>query len=182
MAILLQDLIMIFRLAKNVSSSSKAYITYTPTRLCWGQQQMRPISAFRMAIYMKGISLSTQNREQSLVLLIGNLLAFAHYGQTSVGWGGSERIPSDSSLALMTLETLMKIMTQRTWRYGHSFAPSCTRGILIYSSFLGAVELRAVLHAAMDEPRPLGETNIFLTQYHKLGYWKEQRRGPSLGI
>jgi hypothetical protein len=47
----------------------------------------------------------------------------------------------------------------------------------LFSSFLGAVELRAVLHAATDEPRPVGETDIFLTRYHKLGYWKKQRRG-----
>lgn len=48
----------------------------------------------------------------------------------------------------------------------------------LFTSFLGAIELRAVVQAAADDPRPVGETDIFLTRYHKLGYWKEQRRGP----
>ena len=48
----------------------------------------------------------------------------------------------------------------------------------LFSCFLGGVELRAVLHAAADYPLPVGETNIFLSKYHRLGYWKEDRRGP----
>jgi hypothetical protein len=47
----------------------------------------------------------------------------------------------------------------------------------LFSCFLGGVELRAVLHAAVDAPRPEGETDIFLNRYHRLGYWKEDRRG-----
>jgi Phosphotransferase enzyme family len=47
----------------------------------------------------------------------------------------------------------------------------------LFSCFLGAVELRAVLHAAVDDPRPEGETDIFLNRYHRLGYWKADRRG-----
>ena len=48
---------------------------------------------------------------------------------------------------------------------------------ILFSCFLGGVELRAVLHAAVDSPRPEGETDIFLNRYHRLGYWKEDRRG-----
>ncbi|KAG5651991.1 hypothetical protein H0H81_006673 [Sphagnurus paluster] len=47
----------------------------------------------------------------------------------------------------------------------------------LFSCFLGAVELCAVLHAAVDDPRPLGETDIFLNRYYRLGYWKADRRG-----
>jgi len=47
----------------------------------------------------------------------------------------------------------------------------------LFSSFLGAIELRAVLHAAVDDPRPAGESDIFLNHYYRLGYWKEDRRG-----
>ena len=47
----------------------------------------------------------------------------------------------------------------------------------LFSCFLGGVELRTVLHAAVDAPRPEGETDIFLNRYHRLGYWKEDRRG-----
>jgi Phosphotransferase enzyme family len=48
----------------------------------------------------------------------------------------------------------------------------------LFASFLRGSELRAVVHAAADEPRPIGETNIFLLdRYHRLGYWNEERRG-----
>ncbi|KAJ3567085.1 hypothetical protein NP233_g6601 [Leucocoprinus birnbaumii] len=47
----------------------------------------------------------------------------------------------------------------------------------LFSCFFGGIELRAVLHAAADYPRPAGNTDIFLGQYHKLGYWNEDRRG-----
>ncbi|KAF7975122.1 hypothetical protein HWV62_10417 [Athelia sp. TMB] len=47
----------------------------------------------------------------------------------------------------------------------------------LFACFLGGVELRAVLHAAVDDPRPIGETDIFLNRYHRLGYWNEGRRG-----
>ncbi|KAJ3979866.1 hypothetical protein F5890DRAFT_1478197, partial [Lentinula detonsa] len=47
----------------------------------------------------------------------------------------------------------------------------------LFSCFVGGAELRAVLHAAVDSPRPVGETDIFLNRYHKLGYWKEGHRG-----
>ncbi|KZP03498.1 hypothetical protein FIBSPDRAFT_844921, partial [Athelia psychrophila] len=47
----------------------------------------------------------------------------------------------------------------------------------LFSSFLGGIELRAVLLAAGDDPRPLGETDIFLSRYHRLGCWQEDRRG-----
>ena len=47
----------------------------------------------------------------------------------------------------------------------------------LFTSFLGGSELRAVLHAAVDDPRPTGETDIFLSRYHRLGYWNEERRG-----
>ena len=47
----------------------------------------------------------------------------------------------------------------------------------LFSCFLGGVELRAVLHAAVDDPRPWGETDIFLNRYYRLGYWNEERRG-----
>ena len=47
----------------------------------------------------------------------------------------------------------------------------------LFSCFIGGVELRAVLRAAVDDPRPLGETDIFLNRYHRLGYWREDRRG-----
>ncbi|KDR68404.1 hypothetical protein GALMADRAFT_257096, partial [Galerina marginata CBS 339.88] len=47
----------------------------------------------------------------------------------------------------------------------------------LFSSFFGGIELRAVLHAAGDEPRPFGNTDIFLNRYHRLGYWKEDLRG-----
>ncbi|KAJ3576833.1 hypothetical protein NP233_g174 [Leucocoprinus birnbaumii] len=48
----------------------------------------------------------------------------------------------------------------------------------LFACFFGGVELRAVLHAAQDDPRPYGKTNIFLDKYHELGFWKEERRGP----
>jgi hypothetical protein len=48
----------------------------------------------------------------------------------------------------------------------------------LFSCFLGGIELRAVLHAAVDDPRPIGETTIFLRRYHEQGCWKEDRRGP----
>lgn len=44
----------------------------------------------------------------------------------------------------------------------------------LFSCFVGGVELRAVLHAAADCPRPVGETGIFLKRYHELGYWEER--------
>ncbi|KAJ3747084.1 kinase-like domain-containing protein [Lentinula detonsa] len=47
----------------------------------------------------------------------------------------------------------------------------------LFSCFVGGAELRAVLHAAADDPSPIGETDIFLYRYHDLGYWKEGRRG-----
>ncbi|KAJ3788224.1 kinase-like domain-containing protein [Lentinula aff. detonsa] len=47
----------------------------------------------------------------------------------------------------------------------------------LFSCFVGGAELRAVLYAAVDDPRPLGETDIFLHKYHNLGYWKEGHRG-----
>lgn len=47
----------------------------------------------------------------------------------------------------------------------------------LFSSF-SSVELRAVLHAAGDPPTPIGYTDIFLSQYHDMGYWNEGRRGP----
>ncbi|KAE9390693.1 hypothetical protein BT96DRAFT_980162 [Gymnopus androsaceus JB14] len=51
------------------------------------------------------------------------------------------------------------------------------RNTELYSAFVGGVELRAVVHAAVDDPRPIGETDIFLSRYYRLGYW-EERRGP----
>ena len=51
------------------------------------------------------------------------------------------------------------------------------RNPVLFSCFLGGNELRAVLHAAEDFPRPVGETGIFLDRYHRLGFWKEDRRG-----
>ena len=49
-------------------------------------------------------------------------------------------------------------------------------GIKIY--FPGGVEMRALLHAATDEPRPEGKSNIFLRLYKETGCWNENRRGP----
>lgn len=47
----------------------------------------------------------------------------------------------------------------------------------LFLCFLGGVELSAVLHAALDDPRPWGETDTFLHRYYRLGYWNEDRRG-----
>ncbi|KAF5393480.1 hypothetical protein D9757_000496 [Collybiopsis confluens] len=47
----------------------------------------------------------------------------------------------------------------------------------LFSCFLGGVELRAVLHAAMDVPRPVGKSHVFLVQYYLCRYWDEARRG-----
>ncbi|KIM36094.1 hypothetical protein M413DRAFT_31995 [Hebeloma cylindrosporum] len=52
------------------------------------------------------------------------------------------------------------------------------RNPTLFTCFLGGVELRAVLHAAVDAPRPEGETNIFLGRYQRQGCWNEDRRGP----
>jgi len=41
------------------------------------------------------------------------------------------------------------------------------RNPVLFSCFLGGIELRAVLHAAVDDPRPLGESTIFLRLYHE---------------
>jgi hypothetical protein len=47
----------------------------------------------------------------------------------------------------------------------------------LFSCFLGGVEMRALLHAATDEPRPEGESGIFLTLYEETGCWNKSRRG-----
>ena len=38
--------------------------------------------------------------------------------------------------------------------------------------------MRALLHAATDEPRPEGESDIFLRLYKEIRCWNENRRGP----
>ncbi|KAF5322601.1 hypothetical protein D9619_000270 [Psilocybe cf. subviscida] len=47
----------------------------------------------------------------------------------------------------------------------------------LFESFLGGFELRAIFDAAADYPLPDGQTDIFLWNYHELGYWNEARRG-----
>ena len=47
----------------------------------------------------------------------------------------------------------------------------------LFSCFLGGVEMRALLHAATDEPGPEGESDIFLRLYKETGCWNESRRG-----
>ena len=47
----------------------------------------------------------------------------------------------------------------------------------LFTSFLGGYELRAVVNAAADDPCCMGETDIFLNRYLRLGYWNEKRRG-----
>ncbi|KAJ3561239.1 hypothetical protein NP233_g10314 [Leucocoprinus birnbaumii] len=54
----------------------------------------------------------------------------------------------------------------------------CRRNPDLFTSFLGGIELRAVLHAATDYPRLAnGESDVFLRQYHELRYWNKDRRG-----
>jgi len=48
----------------------------------------------------------------------------------------------------------------------------------LFSCFLGGVEMRALLHAATDQPKPVGKSRIFLTLYEETGCWDESRRGP----
>jgi hypothetical protein len=48
----------------------------------------------------------------------------------------------------------------------------------LFSCFLGGVEMRALLHAATDQPRPVGESEIFLRLYEETGCWDKRRRGP----
>jgi hypothetical protein len=48
----------------------------------------------------------------------------------------------------------------------------------LFSCFLGAVEMRAILHAATLLPMPCGETRGFLSRYYETGCWDETRRGP----
>lgn len=48
----------------------------------------------------------------------------------------------------------------------------------LFSSFLGGVEMRALLHAATDDPRPDGESDIFLSLYEETMCWNQSRRGP----
>ena len=64
----------------------------------------------------------------------------------------------------------MKTPTLRIWSYyERSLAPNCIRRIPIYScAFLEVVELRADLHAAADDPRPVGETDIFFNRYDRI--------------
>jgi hypothetical protein len=52
------------------------------------------------------------------------------------------------------------------------------RNLDLFSCFLGGVEMRALLHAATDEPRPEGESAIFLRLYEETGCWNQSRRGP----
>jgi hypothetical protein len=47
----------------------------------------------------------------------------------------------------------------------------------LFSCFLGGVEMRALMHAATDQPRPVGESDIFLSLYKETGCWNESRRG-----
>ncbi|KAJ3561240.1 hypothetical protein NP233_g10315 [Leucocoprinus birnbaumii] len=48
----------------------------------------------------------------------------------------------------------------------------------LFTSFLGGIELRAVLHAATDYPRFFcGDSDVFINCYYRLGYWNESRRG-----
>ena len=47
----------------------------------------------------------------------------------------------------------------------------------LFSRFLGGVEMRALLHAATDESRPEGKSNIFLRLYKETGCWNESRHG-----
>jgi hypothetical protein len=47
----------------------------------------------------------------------------------------------------------------------------------LLSCFLGGVEMRALLHAATDDPRPEGESDIFLSLYEETGCWSQSRRG-----
>jgi len=48
----------------------------------------------------------------------------------------------------------------------------------LFSCFLGGLEMRALLHAATDLPRPVGESEIILRLYDEAGYWNPSRRGP----
>jgi hypothetical protein len=48
----------------------------------------------------------------------------------------------------------------------------------LFSSFLGGVEMRAFLHAATDDPRPEGESDIFSSLYEETGCWNQSRHGP----
>ena len=48
----------------------------------------------------------------------------------------------------------------------------------LFSCFLGGVEMSALLHAATDLPKPVGESEIFLRLYDEAGYWDRSRRGP----
>ena len=48
----------------------------------------------------------------------------------------------------------------------------------LFTSFLGGSELRAICDAGADWPAPDGQMVIFLQNYHELGYWNENRRGP----
>ena len=60
----------------------------------------------------------------------------------------------------------------------HSSVQNFTNGIRIcFPVFLVGVEMRALLHAATDEPRPEGESDIFLRLYKETGCWNESRRG-----
>ena len=60
---------------------------------------------------------------------------------------------------------------------GYTLGPLNDISLLRYDLVvLGGIEFRAVLHAAVDDPRPIGESTIFLRLYHK--QWKEDRRGP----
>ncbi|KAF9474276.1 kinase-like protein [Pholiota conissans] len=48
----------------------------------------------------------------------------------------------------------------------------------LFSCFYGGIELRAILAAATDIPRPIGQSELFLRRYYYEGYWNEARRGP----
>lgn len=47
----------------------------------------------------------------------------------------------------------------------------------LFACFLGGIELRGIKNGACDLPRPVGSPDIFLSRYHRLGYWDEARRG-----
>ena len=48
----------------------------------------------------------------------------------------------------------------------------------LFACFFGGVEMCTLLHVVTDQPRPVGESEIFLRLYEETGCWDQRRCGP----
>lgn len=114
------------------------------------------------------ISSSIRIPVQSLPSSASKQLPFVHYGQKSTaGWFEEDRqrfIIDSADLGNFEEDSDHKdVQLQAFFRTElHGRNPK------LFSCFLRGVELCEVLHAAVNDPRPVGETHIFFSRYHRL--------------